>query len=234
MRLGGTFVVLAVAVLAIGYGACAELRVDGGSDAGAESPADDDASPTKKRPTRDAGEDTDAAEAVEDDAGRDSAVSDASSTAWPCPAAPFTTTLDREWATGPLPPATPGTANYALKTATVCDKTTLLEWERKSLAQLRTWDDAKAYCDSLSLGGATDWRLPTRIELLSLVDHSRANPAIDPVVFPSTPDDGFWTSTIMFGVFNEPNAYYVEVSFGSGVPYTKTEPLHVRCVRGGR
>jgi hypothetical protein len=39
------------------------------------------------------------------------------------------------------------------------------------------------------------WRLPTRAELLTLVDDTRHDPAIDTEAFPDTPSDWFWTST---------------------------------------
>jgi hypothetical protein len=43
-----------------------------------------------------------------------------------------------------------------------------------------TLQDAAAHCAGLALGGYSDWRLPSRIELWSIDDTSRSSPAIDP------------------------------------------------------
>ena len=226
MRARGTLVVLASAGAIVVYGACTETRLEplGPADAG---------TPEDPAPTDDEGEDAEPRNPT--DGGRRDAAADADAE-WPCPA---TTTgvssFDREWMTGPLPKPSPGAANYGVKSGTVCDRTTLLEWERKGSADLRTWDQAVAYCDTLLVGGHNDWRLPTRIELLTLVDHGRKAPALDPVIFPGTPlDEPYWSATLMSNVFENPNAYFVSFELGATAPFTKTEPLHVRCVRGGR
>ena len=39
------------------------------------------------------------------------------------------------------------------------------------------------------------WRLPNVKELSSLADKSRRNPAIDPVAFPDTLEDFYWSSS---------------------------------------
>jgi L-lactate utilization protein LutB len=46
------------------------------------------------------------------------------------------------------------------------------------------------------LGGG-HWRLPTKIELESIVDETWTMPAIDPQAFPNTPTAGagFWTAS---------------------------------------
>jgi hypothetical protein len=73
------------------------------------------------------------------------------------------------------------------------------------------------------------------MELMTVTDHSRKSPAIDPTAFPNTPiDAAFWSSSIMFGVFNSPNAYLVSFQYGAHFPFTKTDKDRVRCVRGGR
>ncbi|EOU2461900.1 DUF1566 domain-containing protein [Vibrio navarrensis] len=59
--------------------------------------------------------------------------------------------------------------------------------------------------NSQGLCGASDWRLPTVKELMSIVHNGRTNPAIDLDYFPNfpniTPFDSYWTS-----VRNAPNA----------------------------
>jgi len=49
--------------------------------------------------------------------------------------------------------------------------------------------------NTAAFGGFTDWRLPTREELLSLVDLGRYRPAIDTSKFPDTKSGFYWSST---------------------------------------
>lgn len=231
MRARGTLVVLAVATAALAYGACTETRYGPISGADASVDVPDDGPDTVPDHLPEAG----GPDATRPDGAAVQDAADANVNAWPCPApSDAGTLLDREWMTGPLPPSSPGAGTYAMKPGTVCDRTTLLEWERTISIALRTWDQANAYCDSLLLEGTNDWRLPTRIELLTIVDFGRKSPAIDPAFFPGTPSSEFWSATLMSNVFSSPNAYYVSFALGYEVPYTKTEPFSVRCVRGGR
>jgi PAS domain S-box-containing protein len=57
-----------------------------------------------------------------------------------------------------------------------------------------TWEAALAYCEELSLGGLSDWRLPDINELQSIVDYRYESLSIDPDVFPGPSNSG-WTST---------------------------------------
>jgi cysteine-rich repeat protein len=90
---------------------------------------------------------------------------------------------------------------------TVTDTITGLVWQRDG-SGTRTgcsgpdnltceWAEAKAYCASLTLGGITGWRLPAMMELSTIVDFTKADPAIDPMAFPNTPADYFWTSSAL-------------------------------------
>jgi len=58
---------------------------------------------------------------------------------------------------------------------TVTDLNTGLVWQQ-SVGEKMTWDDAMAGAADLSLGGHTDWRLPTVKELYSLVDFGGEDP----------------------------------------------------------
>jgi len=67
------------------------------------------------------------------------------------------------------------------------DNYTRLIWQRDGDATgLVSWEEATSYCENLSLGGYTTWRLPTVRELATLVDEAEVAPAINESVFPNT------------------------------------------------
>ncbi len=92
----------------------------------------------------------------------------------------------------------------------------------------RDWKSALDYCDGLSWAGHSDWHLPDRYELLSLVDHGRTRPAAETKIFPATAAY-FWTSSSNCG----DSTIAWQVFFDSGnVSYAlKSYPCRVRCVR---
>jgi hypothetical protein len=51
--------------------------------------------------------------------------------------------------------------------------------------------------NAAGLCGASNWHLPSRQELVSIVDYSRAYPnlSIDPIYFPNTPASRFWSAS---------------------------------------
>ena len=71
---------------------------------------------------------------------------------------------------------------------TITDTSTGLMWQKATAPGTYTWEQALTYCENLTLpaGGYSDWRLPNRNELQSIVDYSRYNPAIDTTFFPGT------------------------------------------------
>jgi hypothetical protein len=123
---------------------------------------------------------------------------------------------------------------YVLTNTTVHDRRTKLTWHRQAAVGRVTWEVAKSTCEgSLADGGR--WRLPTLLELQSLVDVRAATPAIDATAFPETPIEYFWTQTAYAGATD----HYWAVNFDSGgaVGMTLSSPdggpstLAVRCVR---
>ena len=73
------------------------------------------------------------------------------------------------------------------------------------------------------------WRLPTRDELLSLVDKTRKKPAIDGNAFPNTPPTLFWATRAESQ--DNLNAWIVDFSRGHVFGNNGTKAPHLRLVR---
>jgi len=116
---------------------------------------------------------------------------------------------------------------------TVTDLNTGLMWQQSDDQNniYRTWEEAADYCAGRDLGGKTDWRLPTRLELLSIVDYSRTNPAIKTTYFPDCRSFVYWSGTNVAYFANL--AWYVNFDFGNDYWNFKVGTFYVRCVRGG-
>ena len=118
----------------------------------------------------------------------------------------------------------------------VIDKATQLMWQRElqdcsdQNADTCVWDEATKYCDELRLAGHDDWRLPTPIELLSIMDTEISNPALDSMLFPETPGAGFWTGS---RAHDNPNtdAWYVNAYHASVDTTPMVRQNRARCVR---
>ena len=117
---------------------------------------------------------------------------------------------------------------------TVTDLVTGLMWQQTLPSTVYAWASAVAYCPTLSTAGHNDWRLPTEIELVSLIDgYPRPpDPAIDPNAFPQTPVDFFWSSTPLAG--SSGVAWFVLFDGGVVSATDATFAFHVRCVRSTR
>ncbi len=96
-------------------------------------------------------------------------------------------------------------------------------------------DTATTYCNDLTLGGYSDWRLPTRGELLDIVDNGRFNSAIDPM-FVNTTSGNYWGATSYAG--NTSHAWLIDFGYGGtytyNLNYDKYYSYYVRCVRAGQ
>jgi hypothetical protein len=118
---------------------------------------------------------------------------------------------------------------------TITDERTGLMWEQHPSSQRYTWKQATnsriADLNAVQLGGHADWRLPTIQELVSLVDYTRVNPAIDPI-FGQTAADGYWSATTY--ATGPDFAWYVGFNDGFVNFYYKDNFYYVRAVRAGR
>ncbi len=119
---------------------------------------------------------------------------------------------------------------------TVTDNVTGLMWQKEDDNTTRNWTDAGTYCDSSTLGGHTDWRLPTKKELITIVDYSIPDPGptINTTYFPNTKNARpYWSSTT--AAIGTTLAWSVYFGGGSVSYYYKSlGAYYVRCVRGGQ
>jgi len=98
-------------------------------------------------------------------------------------------------------------------------------------------DTAATYCSELTLGGYTDWRLPTQEELEGTVDYGKVTPAIDTTYFKNVGSGfydyhGSYWSSATFKDY-EYGAWTVRFYHGTDDADHKNSPYYVRCVRAG-
>lgn len=93
-------------------------------------------------------------------------------------------------------------------------------WSEKA-AEPMTWDEAKNYCETLNEKDFSDWRLPSKNELLSLRHGNQSD-------FGDT--ETFWTSELVGGEGSE-MVRTVEFRFGRKESYSKSQTFFVRCTR---
>jgi len=112
---------------------------------------------------------------------------------------------------------------------TVKDEASGLFWQQEDDNTTRNQADAHNYCDTLTLAGSNDWRLPEAKELFSIADFRNSSPIIDGQVFPDTDADLYWSATI--NASNSSGGWAID--FGDGQVDTRfnTSEHYVRCVR---
>jgi hypothetical protein len=146
--------------------------------------------------------------------------------------------VDTNWAQWPVPNSATDVSAGAPNQETyedngddtVTDKVTGLMWQKTATTTTYTWSGASNYCSTLSLGGYSGWRLPTFIELASIIDYTRAytSAAIN-AIFNALISDNVWSSTTSAGVPTD--VWGFSFYNGGTVMITSSTPANVRCVR---
>ena len=100
-------------------------------------------------------------------------------------------------------------------------------------ASYLTWANALTTARTSNFAGYTDWRLPSKQELESLVDDRCYSPAINDTVFPGTVPGWTWTSTTYTA--DPASAWIVDFDDGFSSDDPKASAAYVvRLVRGGQ
>jgi len=121
--------------------------------------------------------------------------------------------------------------------AVVIDRATGLMWGADGNAA-GCWNGCKdnfaaalGYANSLTFAGFNDWRVPNIKELLSIVDYSHYDPAIDANFFPNTFIQSYWSSTA------SPEAsttkFTIDFAVGDILAISQSEEFRLRSVRKG-
>ncbi|HFQ4946270.1 DUF1566 domain-containing protein [Vibrio vulnificus] len=126
---------------------------------------------------------------------------------------------------------------------TVTHHTTGLIWQRCSLGQSWdgsdcidsanrfTWADALAAAVQNTFAGLSDWRLPNKNELASIVEYRCFGPAINNQQFPNT-SDWYWSSSPETG--SSGSAWRVYFGSGDVIVSNENHDSRVRLVRAGQ
>jgi len=134
---------------------------------------------------------------------------------------------------------------------TVTDNNTGLMWQQEFDSTTYNWYQASGtydathnpssqnVCGTLIYAGHNDWRLPSKKELVSIVDYSvpSPGPTIRQTYFPNMTASAtldYWSSTTEF--FYQSPAWHVNFNRGDAAYYDKSMSSwgHVRCVRGSQ
>jgi len=103
-------------------------------------------------------------------------------------------------------------------------------WQRGDDGKMYDQADAITHCAAFqSAEASTGWRLPSVVELMTLINDGVDQPSIDPS-FTGAQSNNYWTSTptATTGML----AWTVKFDFGEVVPLLTDSQLPVRCVRG--
>ncbi|MBK9654799.1 MAG: DUF1566 domain-containing protein [Rhodanobacteraceae bacterium] len=95
------------------------------------------------------------------------------------------------------------------------------------------WSAALGAANAESFAGASDWRLPTALELRTLVETACFSPTINETVFPANGAGAYWTSTPQANP-GLAASWVQDFEQGSVGATTRDTLFAVRLVRGGR
>jgi len=124
----------------------------------------------------------------------------------------------------------------------ITDINTGLSWQQQDNGLKYNWYQAAGIfhsgynssstnvCAALTTGGFTDWRLPSKKELLTISDYGNT-PSLDPLYFPNL-KSYYWTSTGYAADTTQALLVYADAGSPMNLPKNYSLGASVRCVRG--
>jgi len=114
---------------------------------------------------------------------------------------------------------------------TITDTVTGFMWQKQTTIDMN-WATALNYCQNLELAGFSDWRMPGREVLRSIVDYTRYAPSLDTSFFPQSMSAAYWSSTTDHQQMD--NAWVIHFQYGNDLSRKKNSLYAIRAVRGGQ
>jgi len=113
---------------------------------------------------------------------------------------------------------------------TITDTHTGLMWQKETLFG-QSWEKALETCHKLDLAGYSDWRLPGKEVLRSIVDYTQYAASLNKDIFPQSASSSYWTSTTDQQQMDR--AWCIHFQYGEDLSRSKNQLYAVRAVRGG-
>lgn len=113
----------------------------------------------------------------------------------------------------------------------IIDTNTNLVWQDDNDTQgiVKNFFDAKLYCKNLTTSFSSNWRLPTRDELLTLVDYAQTSPAMHNAVGYISQTQKYWTSSLKYA--DNESAWFIDFTDGESTTSNNADSeYNVRCV----
>ncbi|NQT58991.1 MAG: DUF1566 domain-containing protein [Bacteroidetes bacterium] len=123
---------------------------------------------------------------------------------------------------------------FIINDGLVFDALTGLLWKQEPYNTAVTWEDAMIHAENLDYGGYSDWRLPNRNEMRSLVSYgASSNDMYLSGKFDTTIPEGrfWWTSTTYASPYGSSRAWVIYLDTGNSVDMPKTDKHYCWVVR---
>jgi Protein of unknown function (DUF1566) len=120
--------------------------------------------------------------------------------------------------------------SYTATATTMKDSVTGLVWQLAPEQLAKTQAEAAAYCDTLQLGAQTDWRLPTRLEYVSVLDEGMGSGYGMPPAVSIDTTGAQWTASATGTAADQ--FFLIDDQFGAWTVGSGATPHGARCVRG--
>ena len=128
----------------------------------------------------------------------------------------------------------PSASRFAVLTefsgAAVRDNNTGLVWEQAPDITTMAWPSAIFYCLRKNVGGTVGWRLPSVVELKSVLDPTLSGPFVPASVFTGVQPFVYWSASTTAA--SPTSAWGVMFNDGDVNTFGKSLTLHAWCVRG--